>query len=72
MQCFLFLFLVLVFIYISGLVVQFCDFKSDIISLGGDSYDFGFGRNDDNSVVVILSNGNFVIGWLMDDGIDGD
>lgn len=72
MQRFLLLFLALVFTYKGGLLAQSCDFKSDIISLGGDSHDPGFGRNDDNSAVATLSNGNFVIGWSTDDGIDGD
>lgn len=72
MQRFLLLFLALVFTYASGLVAQSCDFKSDIISLGGDSHDAGFGRNDNNDAVATLSNGNFVIGWSTDDGIDGD
>lgn len=72
MQRFLLLFLALVFTCTNGLFAQSCDFKSDIISLGGDSHDPGFGRNDDNSAVATLSNGNFVIGWSTDDGIDGD
>ena len=72
MQRFLLLFLALVLTYESGLIAQSCDFKSDIISLGGDSHDAGFGRNDNNDAVATLSNGNFVIGWSTDDGIDGD
>ncbi len=72
MQRFLLLFLALVFTYAGGLLAQSCDFKSNIISLGGDSHDPGFGRNDNNDAVATLSNGNFVIGWSTDDGIDGD
>lgn len=72
MQRFLLLFLALVFTYASGLMAQSCDFKSDIISLGGESHDGGFGRNDDNNAVATLSNGNFVIAWSTDDGVDGD
>lgn len=55
-----------------SLRAQACDFKSDVISLGGASHDPGFGRNDNNDAIATLSNGNFVIGWSTDDGIDGD
>lgn len=72
MQRFLLLWLALMFTGGHFLVGQSCDFKSDIISLGGDSHDNGFGRNDNNDAVATLSNGNFVIGWSTDDGIDGD
>nr|MBX2871884.1 hypothetical protein [Saprospiraceae bacterium] len=72
MQRFLLLFIALVFTYVDGLLAQSCDFKSDIISLGGESHDGGFGRNDNNNAVATLGNGNFVIGWSTDDGIDGD
>jgi len=54
------------------LQAQACDFKSDVISLGGASHDPGFGRNDENNAIATLSNGNFVIGWSTDDGVDGD
>lgn len=54
------------------LQAQACDFKSDVISLGGASHDPGFGRNDQNNAIATLSNGNFVIGWSTDDGVDGD
>lgn len=72
MQRFLLLFLLLFFLSTDLIRAQACDFKSDVISLGGDSHDPGFGRNDENNTVATLSNGNFVIAWSTDDGIDGD
>lgn len=58
--------------YTPLLQAQACDFKSDVISLGGASHDPGFGRNDQNNAIATLSNGSFVIGWSTDDGVDGD
>ena len=72
MQRFLLLFLSMAIASLDLLHAQSCDFKSDIISLGGDSHDGGFGRNDNHDAIATLSNGNFVIGWSTDDGIDGD